>query len=129
MNCTGRDRITCRRAGQPLAACLLLAASLAGAAEPARYGYCTWAVATPAPEAVVSAVYEVPARAGSVRLARSFADYIDAGRRDRPRPFTPVCFREFESEDAARQQRNREVAGYRQRGFTVQVVGGWRPGE
>ena len=108
---------------------LLALALAAPAAAAPRYGYCTWAGPAPGQEAAVSAIYEVPAKSGSVRLARGFADYLNAGRRDRPRNFAPVCFSEFETEEAARHQRNREVDEYRQRGFTIHVVGGWVPAE
>lgn len=108
-------------------ALMALAPATGLAAEAPRFGYCTWASPAPGQEAFVSSVYAAPARTGSVPLARSFADYINAGRRDRPRNFTPVCFREFETEEAARQRRNEEVGAYRQRGFTLQVVGGWTP--
>jgi hypothetical protein len=114
-------------AARLLAAVVLMAPGVGPAAEAPRYGYCTWASPAPGQEAIVSSVYAAPARIGSVHLARSFADYINAGRRDRPRHFTPVCFREFESEAAARARRNEEIGAYRQRGFTLQVVGGWTP--
>lgn len=132
MNWTGQERRRPGRGWQPgrlVAAALLAAAGAVGAAEAPRHGYCTWASPAPGQEAIVSAIYAVPAKSGSVRLARSFADYINAGRRDRPRSFAPVCFTEFDSEDAARRQRNREVDAYRQRGFTIHVVGGWQPAD
>lgn len=118
-----------QEAGRRLLATLLLFAPGTSLAGEARYGYCTWAGPAPGREAFVSTVYAVPADANSVRLARSFADYINAGARDRPRSFTPICFKEFDSEDSARSQRNRELAGYRERGFTLQLVGGWAPPE
>lgn len=127
MKCTGRIFAGRRLALALLAAALPSAAGVAAAAEPKRYGYCTWTSRAPGLEAVVSTVYTVPAGSGSLRLARSFAAYLNAGQRDRPRPFAPVCFSEFESEGSARQQRNRELAGYRERGFTLQVVGEWQP--
>jgi hypothetical protein len=135
VNCMGRDRSprpgSGRLPGRGLAviAALLAGAGATEAAEVARYGYCTWASPAPGQEAIVSAIYAVPVKSGSVRLARGFADYINAGRRDRPRSFAPVCFSEFDSEEAARHQRNRELAEYRQRGFTIHVVGGWQPAE
>lgn len=110
-----------------LLAVLALLAPAAGLAEPQRFGYCAWASPATGREAFVSAIYPVPAQANSVRLARSFADYIIVGGRDRPRHFTPMCFTAFETEEAARAQRNHEVSGYRERGFTLQVVGGWTP--
>lgn len=122
VKCTGL-----KKAARQLVAAMLVAPSAGLAAEAARYGYCTWASPAPGKEAFVSSVYAAPASVGSVHLARSFADYINAGRRDRPRNFTPVCFREFDTEAAARARRNEEVGAYRQRGFTLQVVGGWTP--
>lgn len=110
-------------------ALLALLASPASLAETLSFGYCAWASPAAGGEAFVSAIYAVPVQANSVRLARSFADYISAGGRDRPRHFTPMCFKEFETEEAARARRNHEVAGYRERGFTLQVVGGWTPPE
>lgn len=122
----GTIRNTAMRA---LAAALWIAPAASLADAPVRFGYCAWASPAPGREAFVSAVYAVPAQANSVRLARSFADYISAGGGDRPRHFTPMCFKEFETEEAARARRNHEVAGYRERGLTLQVVGGWTPPE
>lgn len=114
-------------AARLLLAALALLAPAASQAEVVRFGYCAWASPAPGREAFVSAVYAVPPQANSVRLARSFADYINAGVRDQPRHFTPMCFKEFDTEEAARSQRNQEVGGYRERGFTLQLIGGWTP--